>query len=143
MCELQVKYQEGKKELSSSLYATMAATEEMKLAKAAMELQSQVCSGDRSTRGASMIKTRACVCVLQNKYKQKSRQEMGSSLFHQMPETSETEFVKQISDLQSEVRLLPPADVSLSCPHAFPVLLSDQVQEGQRGSAPAALLPVT
>lgn len=43
VCELQVKYQEGKKELSSSLYATMADTEEMKLAKAAMELQSQVC----------------------------------------------------------------------------------------------------
>lgn len=41
---------------------------------------------------------------LQNKYKEKCRQEVGSGVFHQMPETKEMEFVKQISELQSEVR---------------------------------------
>lgn len=46
----------------------------------------------------------ACVCVLQNKYKQKGRLEISSSVFHHMPETKEMEFVKQISELQSEVR---------------------------------------
>lgn len=43
LCDLQIKYQEGKRELSTSLYATMANTEQIKFAKAAMELQSEVC----------------------------------------------------------------------------------------------------
>lgn len=43
-------------------------------------------------------------CVLQHKYKQKGRRELSSGVFHQMAETSQTEFAKQISDLQSEVR---------------------------------------
>lgn len=40
---LQVKYREGgKKEQSTNLYSALPETEEMKLAKAAMELQSEV-----------------------------------------------------------------------------------------------------
>ncbi len=40
---LQLKYKEGgKKELSTNLYSVLPETEEMKLAKAAMELQSEV-----------------------------------------------------------------------------------------------------
>lgn len=42
-CPLQLKYKEdGKKELSTNLYSVLPETEEMKLAKAAMELQSEV-----------------------------------------------------------------------------------------------------
>lgn len=41
--------------------------------------------------------------MLQNKYKQKGRLEISSSAFHQMAETKETQFLKQISELQSEV----------------------------------------
>lgn len=39
---IQVKYREGKKELSTNLYSLLPETEEMKFAKAAMELQSEV-----------------------------------------------------------------------------------------------------
>lgn len=37
-----MKYREGKKELSTNLYSLLPETEEMKFAKAAMELQSEV-----------------------------------------------------------------------------------------------------
>lgn len=71
------------------------------------------------------------VCVfVQNKYKQKNRLEISSSVFHQMPETKETEFVKQISELQSEVRRCNTVYV-LVC--LFFVLLSS-VQHVQFGS---------
>lgn len=43
LSDMQIKYQEGKRELGSSLYATMADSEQIKLAKAATELQSEVC----------------------------------------------------------------------------------------------------
>ena len=46
--------------------------------------------------------------VLQNKYKQQS----GSSVFHQMPVTNEMQFVKQVSELQSQVRPRPFIGVS-------------------------------
>lgn len=41
-CHLQVKYKGGKRELSSSLYSLLPETEQMKFAKAATELQSEV-----------------------------------------------------------------------------------------------------
>lgn len=42
---LQVKYKEGKTDLSTNLYSLLPETEEIKFAKAVMELQSEVRSG--------------------------------------------------------------------------------------------------
>lgn len=61
------------------------------------------------------------MCVLQNIYKQKGRQEFCRSVFHQMPETSQTEFAKQISDLQSEVMSCFHQGMSALVP--FPVFI--------------------
>lgn len=47
VCFLQVKYKEGKKDLSSSLYHLLPETEEIKFAKAVMELQSEVQQNDK------------------------------------------------------------------------------------------------
>lgn len=51
---MQIKYQEGKGELRSSLHATMADSQQIKLAKAATELQSEVC-GTSGTNGSGSI----------------------------------------------------------------------------------------
>ena len=41
---------------------------------------------------------------LQVKYKEAGRKEAGSSLYHQLPETLETQRVKEVTELQSEVQ---------------------------------------
>lgn len=40
----------------------------------------------------------------QVKYKEGLKQKIQSSLYHQLPETTETQLVKQLSELQSEVQ---------------------------------------
>lgn len=44
-----------------------------------------------------------CWCFLQNKYKQSGKKSMSSSLYAQLPQTPETQFVAKVSELQSEV----------------------------------------
>lgn len=43
-------------------------------------------------------------CVAQVKYKEDCKKETGSSLYHLLPETAETHFAKEMSEIQSEVR---------------------------------------
>lgn len=40
---------------------------------------------------------------LQVKYKEAGKKEASSSLYHQLPETLETQHVKEVTELQSEV----------------------------------------
>ncbi|MEQ2199782.1 hypothetical protein XENOCAPTIV_011729, partial [Xenoophorus captivus] len=46
-----------------------------------------------------------CLCVLQLMYKQNQKKD-ASSLYHLMPETIDTQFVRQQTEMLSEVRLL-------------------------------------
>ncbi len=41
----------------------------------------------------------------QNKYKRSSKQENSSSIYSQLPQTQETQFAKQMAELQSDVRV--------------------------------------
>lgn len=41
--------------------------------------------------------------VLQNKYKEEGRKEMSSSLYSQLPETTEIQLAKIVHEFQSEV----------------------------------------
>ena len=41
---------------------------------------------------------------VQIKYKEEGRKEMSVNLYSLLPETAETQFAKEVSDLQSEVR---------------------------------------
>lgn len=43
--------------------------------------------------------------VVQVKYKEACKKETSSSLFHLLPETPEMQFAKQMSEIQSVVRL--------------------------------------
>lgn len=45
----------------------------------------------------------ASSCLLQVKYKEGLKQKIQSSLYHRLPETTETQLAKQLSELQSEV----------------------------------------
>lgn len=42
-------------------------------------------------------------CFLQAKYKEASRKEAGSALYHTLPETLDTLHAKEASELQSQV----------------------------------------
>lgn len=44
---------------------------------------------------------------MQVKYKQDGRKEASSSLYHQLPETTETQLAKELRDIYSEVRNTP------------------------------------
>lgn len=86
--------------------------------------------------------------VVQVKYKEACKKETSSSLFHLMPETPEMQFAKQMSEIQSVVRLCSLSshtDIFHSPVH-FNVLLflfidlclflfEGKVQTGQRGSS--------
>lgn len=42
--------------------------------------------------------------LFQNKYKEDGRRSLSQSFYSQLPETTETQFAKTVSELQSEVR---------------------------------------
>ena len=109
-----MKYKQGKKETSSSLFSTLPETLETLHAKEASELQSEV-----KTPAAHLTHTHthafippvcfhswiilsAPVCV-QLKYKAALKTGRSSSLFHLLPETLETAHAKEVSELLSEV----------------------------------------
>lgn len=51
-------------------------------------------------------------CVFQTKYKEASKKQTSTSLYHRLPETLETQHAKEASQLQSQVR----TDVMSSSP---------------------------
>lgn len=48
----------------------------------------------------------SCSFDLQVKYKDGLQQKVQSSLYHQLPETSETQLAKQLTELQSQVTFI-------------------------------------
>lgn len=49
--------------------------------------------------------TKLCLFVFQIKYKGNVKTEISSSLYSLLPETTETQFVKELTEILSEVRL--------------------------------------
>lgn len=107
-----MKYREaGKKGASSCLYSTLPETLETQHAKEASQLQSQVSVHLSSGQSAcstelnhfTWIQTVPWLCVfLQLTYRQKD----VSSLFHLMPETADSGFIRRQMEMLSEVRQL-------------------------------------
>lgn len=97
--------------MSSSLYSTMADTPESNFAREVMDMQSQVRS--RGARGAAeeqqlqvkvqSLKIFGVSPFSQTKYKQEGLRNLSHSLYSQLPHTADTQFVKNVSELQSEV----------------------------------------
>lgn len=112
LVSLQVKYkQDGKKEVSSSLYHQLPATTETQLAKELRDICSEVRNTETQSECESvpavcqLFKVSVCVCV-QVKYKEEGKKEISKNLYSLLPETAETQFAKQMSEIQSEVRTL-------------------------------------
>lgn len=100
--------------MSSSLYSTMADTPESNFAREVMDMQSQVRS--RGARGAAeeqqqqqlqvkvqVVKVFGVSPFSQTKYKEEGLRNLSHSLYSQLPHTTDTQFVKNVSELQSEV----------------------------------------
>lgn len=107
-----MKYkQDGKKEVSSSLYHQLPATTETQLAKELRDICSEVRDTETQSECESvpavcqLFKVSVCVCV-QVKYKEEGKKEISKNLYSLLPETAETQFAKQMSEIQSEVRTL-------------------------------------
>lgn len=110
---LQIKYREtGKQVASSCLYSKLPQTLDTRHAKEASQLQSQVtCGAHDITRGwgnSSSLWTpqfQLFPSASQVKYKQ----EVGGSLYQQLPETAEMQLAKELRGVYSQVRcsLLP------------------------------------
>lgn len=99
----QVKYKEVvKKEASSCLYSKLPETLETQHAKDASQLQSQVRPNMQTFKVCPkrLKSVRSAFFFLQVKYKQ----EVSSSLYHQLPETTETQLAKELRDVYSQVR---------------------------------------
>lgn len=116
---LQIKYREaGKQAASSCLYSKLPETMDTRHAKEASQLQSQVTCGARNTtqgagRQSSSLWTswfQPFSSTLQVKYKQ----EVGGSLYQQLPETAEMQLAKELRAVYSQVRRsLPPTQHTL------------------------------
>lgn len=116
MFPVQNKYkEEGLRSLSQSLYSKLPETAETQLAKTVAELQSEV-------RLVSTLFYISCLLFLfivklisprcpawkrasQSKYREASKKEAKTCLYHQLPETLETRHAKEASELQSQVHV--------------------------------------
>lgn len=108
---MQVKYkQDSRKEVSGSLYHQLPETTETQLAKELKDIYSEV----RNTQ-TDKCEQHLCdkfgevssVCSFsQVKYKEEGKKEISKNLYSLLPETAETFFAKQMSEIQSEVRTL-------------------------------------
>lgn len=121
---LQVKYKEaGKQQAATSLFSKLPETLETKHAREASQLQSQV---PERTAPQSRPSTRsdpinlALLLSRQKNYKDGGKKALQSPLYAQLPETSETQFAREMTQLQSEVNSLPPSGWLQYCHQAPP-----------------------
>lgn len=97
--------------MSSSLYSTMAETPESSFAREVMNMQSQVGSfgvpGEQQLQQLQVkvpaIKMFVVSPSSQIKYKDEGLKSLPHSLYSQLPHTTDTQFAKSVSELQSEV----------------------------------------
>lgn len=57
----------------------------------------------RAANGCSGLDLISC-CLLQVKYQEEGKRSLSQSLYSQLPETSQTRFARDVSELQSHVR---------------------------------------
>ncbi len=98
--------------MSGSLYHQLPETTETQLAKELRDICSEVtrtCEV-RIFSSVSVCGTFADVSSVsslrQVKYKEEGKKEISKNLYSLLPETAETQFAKQMSEIQSEVRTL-------------------------------------
>lgn len=95
----------GVKEGTSCLYSQLPSTMETQRAKEAAELLSQV---DAEAQVCDRVKVHADPNLMfsspQVKYKEAVRKETSSSLYSTLPDTLETSFAREMTDMQSQVR---------------------------------------
>ena len=59
--------------------------------------------------------------LFQNKYKEDSKKSLSQSIYSQLPETSDTQFARTISELQSEVTEEQDQNLSFSAWSAWEI----------------------
>lgn len=112
---LQDKYkQSGKKSMLSSLYAQLPQTAETQLAAKMSDLQSEV-TNPRTREAVNnqpirRLQRLLCVSAVQNKYKEDGMRSLCQNFYSQLPDTTETQLAKTVSELQSEVTMRHPSD---------------------------------
>lgn len=110
----QTKYKEAsKKQTSTPLYHRLPETLETQHAKEASQLQSQVRTDitDLWQTQKSVFITESSLShwccllrMLQILYKEAGKKEMSRPVFHQLPDTLENQFARELSGMQSQVR---------------------------------------
>lgn len=96
--------------MSVSLYSVLPDTLDTQHAKEQSNSHSQVRSFVTWEPVVSApFKLTARVCFLQVKYQEASRKQAAAALYHQLPETLETQHAKEASQLQSQVAPLQQA----------------------------------
>ena len=104
--KLQTKYKEaGKKEANSCLYSLLPHTMETQRAKEAAELLSEVRAPPLGVPRFVRFPLfpHGVVVPPQIKYKESGKKEMSRSLYSSLPDTSESSFAREVTDMQSEV----------------------------------------
>lgn len=117
----QTKYKEAsKKQTSTPLYHRLPETLETQHAKEASQLQSQVRTDVMGQTQKSVFITGVqsltllllserpywccLLCMLQILYKEAGKKEMSRPVYHQLPDTLENQFARELSGMQSQVR---------------------------------------
>lgn len=133
----QVKYKQAAKEQTAlALYSRLPETLETKHAKEVTELQSEVSGHSGLSRSANLsLEFASCpfesglfsggrghkamyqqihlnLCLGQQKYTEEGRKEMTFPLYAQLPETAETQFAREMTEILSEVRFVTPQDMT-------------------------------
>lgn len=103
------------------MYAQLPQTAETQLAAKVSELQSEVSAGTHTcSTDAFLLLNRVLMssflCLLQSKYKGDGIRSLSQSLYSQLPETTETQLARTVSELQSQVRPVHPEPAQISEP---------------------------
>lgn len=97
--------------MSSSLYSTMAETPHSSFAREVMDMQSQVRylevpeeeEQEQQQLIVQVMKMFGVSLSSQIKYKEEGLKSLPHSLYSRLPQTTDTQFAKSVSELQSEV----------------------------------------
>lgn len=95
--------------MASSLYAQLPQTAETQLAATMSDLQSEVRNAHEVVNAPSALRNSvlSVLSPVQSKYKEDGIRSLSQSFYSQLPETTETQLAKTVSELQSQVRTTP------------------------------------
>lgn len=75
------------------------------------EVDQRILAGPRACKRDVQPESVSSSCVFQAKYREASKKQASTALYHQLPETMETKHAKEASLLQSQVQTLMYATV--------------------------------